>query len=259
MKNVINIFFVLILNKFMIAQVGIGTTTPDASAVLEIYSTNKGFLTPRLSNTDKINISSPSNGLLIYNTSFNNFQYNSGTKTTPVWRTLPSKQNLVSTDSENILSSGSDEGVYLNSTQYFGKFIINTSGNINITGLPFEPSMIKFTAYTNIETYNVDSDNGVGDNNIGIANSFGNTTGYAIKNGNNIEEQCIYIGGNANSINDISRYSSSSHCIGLRYSNQNGNSLGKTTATLISFNSNGFTLNIDNFSDNVVVIYEAYK
>ena len=53
------------------AQTGIGTTTPNASAKLEVYATNKGFLPPRIAltaTTDATTIASPVAGLLIYNT-----------------------------------------------------------------------------------------------------------------------------------------------------------------------------------------------
>ncbi len=53
------------------AQTGIGTTSPDASARLEVSATNKGFLPPRVALT-AINaagpIPSPATGLLVYNT-----------------------------------------------------------------------------------------------------------------------------------------------------------------------------------------------
>ncbi|SEM57723.1 hypothetical protein SAMN05421856_104280 [Chryseobacterium taichungense] len=52
-------------------QVGIGTSSPDASAALDVTSTNKGFLPPRValnSKTDTSTISSPTAGLLVYNT-----------------------------------------------------------------------------------------------------------------------------------------------------------------------------------------------
>jgi microcystin-dependent protein len=51
------------------AQTGIGTTTPNASAKLDVYSTNKGFLPPRVSLTDiydQTTIASPAIGLLVY-------------------------------------------------------------------------------------------------------------------------------------------------------------------------------------------------
>ncbi len=52
------------------AQTGIGTTTPNASAKLDVYATNKGFLPPRValtSATDATTIASPAEGLLVYN------------------------------------------------------------------------------------------------------------------------------------------------------------------------------------------------
>jgi hypothetical protein len=52
------------------AQTGIGTTTPNASAKLDVYSTNKGFLPPRVtltSTSDASTITSPAEGLLVYN------------------------------------------------------------------------------------------------------------------------------------------------------------------------------------------------
>jgi hypothetical protein len=52
------------------AQTGIGTTTPNASAKLDVYSTNKGFLPPRVTLTsvsDATTIPSPAEGLLVYN------------------------------------------------------------------------------------------------------------------------------------------------------------------------------------------------
>lgn len=50
------------------AQTGIGTTTPDASAKLDVFSTNKGFLPPRMSSSQKSAIPTPAAGLMIYQT-----------------------------------------------------------------------------------------------------------------------------------------------------------------------------------------------
>lgn len=50
------------------AQVGIGTTTPDPSSQLDITSTDSGLLVPRMTLGDRINISSPAEGLLVYQT-----------------------------------------------------------------------------------------------------------------------------------------------------------------------------------------------
>ena len=53
------------------AQTGIGTTTPDASAKLDVSATNKGFLPPRVALTATNSaspITSPAAGLMVYNT-----------------------------------------------------------------------------------------------------------------------------------------------------------------------------------------------
>ena len=47
-------------------NVGIGTTTPDASAILDLTATDKGLLVPRLTTTQRNAISTPANGLLVY-------------------------------------------------------------------------------------------------------------------------------------------------------------------------------------------------
>jgi hypothetical protein len=55
----------------VIAQTGIGTSTPDASAKLEVAASNKGFLPPRVAliGTNSANpISNPANGLMVFNT-----------------------------------------------------------------------------------------------------------------------------------------------------------------------------------------------
>ncbi len=65
------ILFSIFVNYVSIAQVGIGTNNPHASAALEVLTTNKGFLAPRvalLSNIDVATIASPATGLMIYNT-----------------------------------------------------------------------------------------------------------------------------------------------------------------------------------------------
>jgi hypothetical protein len=68
------------------AQTGIGTTTPDASAKLDITSTSKGLLVPRMTAAQKTAISLPANGLLVYQTDAPvGFYVNTGTSASPLW------------------------------------------------------------------------------------------------------------------------------------------------------------------------------
>lgn len=141
---------------------------------------------------------------------------------------------------------------------YLGYFIIAAAGFQTVTGIPFQPSQISFVAHANVETLDLNSDNGVANNTNTIANAFGTSNGFARDDGGTLTQQTIYVGGNGTSINDISRFASSSNCIGMRYSNQNGDELGLTTAVLTSFNLDGFTINVDNFADGLVVLYQTY-
>lgn len=50
------------------AIVQTGTGSPDAVAILDVQSTTKGFLPPRMTETQRNAISSPPDGLIIYNT-----------------------------------------------------------------------------------------------------------------------------------------------------------------------------------------------
>jgi hypothetical protein len=65
-----HLFFLIIIlsNLPAIAQVGVGTDAPHPSAILEIKSSNTGFLFPRMSTSNRDNITAPAEGLIIYNT-----------------------------------------------------------------------------------------------------------------------------------------------------------------------------------------------
>jgi len=59
-------------------RVGIGFSTPDASAQLDVASTERGFLPPRMSTTQRNAIASPATGLIIYNLTANEPQFWNG-------------------------------------------------------------------------------------------------------------------------------------------------------------------------------------
>lgn len=59
--------------------IGVGTTAPDASALVDIASTTKGFLTPRMTNAQRAAITAPAEGLLLFNTTNKGVAYRDGT------------------------------------------------------------------------------------------------------------------------------------------------------------------------------------
>ena len=87
-----SLFSILFLSAlFCKAQIGIGTTTPNSSAILELQSSGKGFLIPRMQATQRLGIAAV-NGLLVYDLDSSSlFVYE-----TSAWKRLRSISNLES-------------------------------------------------------------------------------------------------------------------------------------------------------------------
>jgi hypothetical protein len=67
------LLFFMIITTNMFAQVGIGTTTPNASSILDLTSSTQGMLTPRMTTAQRIAIVSPADGLMVYDTDLKSF------------------------------------------------------------------------------------------------------------------------------------------------------------------------------------------
>ncbi len=113
-------------------NVGIGTTNPDNSAILELFSTTRGFLVPRLTTTQRNAISNPATGLLIYNTDTQRFEYFNGTQ----WIGVVSS---VATVPFNLISSG---------TNTTATMTVGSGATIAIGGGTIESNVFKGTGST---------------------------------------------------------------------------------------------------------------
>lgn len=106
-----SILFIFSSTCFVKAQIGIGTTTPHASAQLEIVSTNKGLLIPRVALASRP--AAPATGLMIYQTdSTPGFYYYNGT----AWVNISSMSTLTSnlnTNTQTLSSDGTISGMKL--------------------------------------------------------------------------------------------------------------------------------------------------
>jgi hypothetical protein len=86
MVKALLLFSVLLFTLNANSQTGIGTTTPHASAKLEVSASDKGFLLPRMTAAQRTAIANPANGLLVYQTDVEaGFYVNTGIPATPVW------------------------------------------------------------------------------------------------------------------------------------------------------------------------------
>lgn len=122
-------------------NVGIGTTKPDQSAILDLNSSTKGLLMPRLSLQQRTAIQNPANGLIVYQTDMlSGFYFFDGKE----WKPLSSSttQNSVANDpndwsfSGNLPAAGSYVGTQAGGIDLEFKIngvhsgvIANTSGN----------------------------------------------------------------------------------------------------------------------------------
>lgn len=100
-------------------NVGIGTTKPDQSAALDVSSSNKGLLMPRMSLQQRSAIQNPAQGLVIYQTDFlSGFYFYDGKD----WKPMSSETKVSS------VADANNWGLDGNST-VVGKFV-GTTNNV---------------------------------------------------------------------------------------------------------------------------------
>ncbi|MCF2488628.1 C1q-like domain-containing protein [Dyadobacter sp. CY347] len=82
-------------------SVGINTNSPNQSAILDIQSTNRGVLLPKIalqSTSDKSTVPSPANALLLYNTNTQvgpeGFYFNAGDQNNAIWKMIGARLNV---------------------------------------------------------------------------------------------------------------------------------------------------------------------
>ena len=131
MKQIFTFLAVILLTANTYAQVVIGTTTPDASSLLEVTSTAKGVLLPRMTATQRDAISSPATGLMIYQTDGTvGFYYYNGSS----WANVGYTDELVSANTDvaaNTLKVSYTQPIYTVNTFYaeLGGYVIQISPN----------------------------------------------------------------------------------------------------------------------------------
>lgn len=82
------VFLVVSLSNKVLSQTVIGGVTPDSSALLDLQSTDKGFLLPRMTTEQRNMIDKPATGLMIFNTTLNCVEINIGSRLATEWRCM---------------------------------------------------------------------------------------------------------------------------------------------------------------------------
>lgn len=177
MKQLFTLFVALLLSQFSLAQVGIGTTNPDASSILDITSNSAGVLIPRLTETEKNAIVTPAQGLLVYQTdNIEGFYYFDGL----IW-------NYVATSSVNswsrIGNSGTDPSLDFIGTTDANDLVIRTNNSerlrVNVNGnVGIGTTLNTARVYTEIDNTDATTDYGIRN----VHNGTSNNTKYGIYN-----------------------------------------------------------------------------
>jgi hypothetical protein len=103
-------FFLLILilcSSISFGQIGLGTTSPATTAVLDLSSSSKGLLTPRMTILQRNAIVSPAIGLIIYNTDDADFNTYNGT--TLGWQDFNARYKKITSNINTTTALLSDE------------------------------------------------------------------------------------------------------------------------------------------------------
>ncbi|MDH7914158.1 hypothetical protein [Winogradskyella sp. SYSU M77433] len=127
----ISLMIVFLFPIFVLSQVGVGTTNPDESSMLDISSSDKGVLVPRLSLNDVTNLSSPINspatGLLVWNTNASvtggngvGFYFFNGAQWIPIQQTLNNDADFYLENTTNVPTDITDD-IYTQGNLAIGK------------------------------------------------------------------------------------------------------------------------------------------
>jgi hypothetical protein len=175
-------------------SVAVGATTANPSAVLDLTSTTKGVLLPRLTSTQRTAIASPATGLFLYQTDASaGFYYNAGTAATPNWTYLnptPPGDNLgnhTATQNLNLQANA-----LIGSGTTLGSGIVGlgvtTAGGLNIGQNNGGNALVGYNTYPagGTSTNNTHLGVGAGSTSTGSNNTFlGNQAGASNGAGSN--------------------------------------------------------------------------
>lgn len=157
------LLIVFFLNLFGIAnaQIGIGTSTPNPSAILDLTSTTKGLLLPRITALEQLALVNPAIGLTIFNTTSGQIETNVGTVLGGVLWNGPNN-GITATAGTNSTQLATTQFVMSNTNRY--KSVSSSSEAVTVSPIdvsipnmilspPAGTYMISFNSeYTNVPT-----------------------------------------------------------------------------------------------------------
>jgi hypothetical protein len=128
-------------------SIGIGGPGINATAMLQINSTTKGFLPPRMTTTQRNAISSPATGLEIYNTTANEPEVYNGT----AWTSMTPSSTFVD-DQFTAPSSGTNQVFTLSQTPLANSEVVSHNGLVLRSGVDYTIVGTTLTILENVMT-----------------------------------------------------------------------------------------------------------
>ncbi len=181
-KIIITSYLLLTTSYLVDAQIAINSdgSSADASAMLDVTSTSKGILIPRMTTSERTAISSPATGLLVYDTDFNTFWYYANS----AWNNL-SSVILADSDADTKIQveESSDEDII--------RFDMNGTEYLKLEGGRIEPRNTGYSVCIGIESGENDD----------FTNNYNTFLGYATGKDNTTGESNVFAGANAGYVN----------------------------------------------------------
>lgn len=214
-------------------NIGIGTTSPDASSILDLTSTTQGVLLPRMTTTQRDAIVSPATGLSIFNTSTSQPEYYSGT----AW--------------EGAAGGGISIGDSIGGASVSQVLFTDVSGLLaQNSKFVFDGSTLNFTGASSSNTTNSSFGVNAGNSNSGTGNtSIGNSannnsTGNGLTSVGNasgvqaVSDFSVYIGDNSGYQSSGNRNVFAGYLSGRQNNGQNSVGIGDTALFSTTGNQN---------------------
>lgn len=164
MKKILLAIFFLIINLSLYSQVGINTTTIDESAMLQIDATNRGLLIPRMTSTQRLAITNPATGLLVYDLTLHQLYQNAGTSSSPVWVPLAERNERNSFFYMPSISIDASSVVDNQKIDIYGEYkkqFTGANSNTFVKNPSADSSIPYFTSATDLNYYIIYYDNTV--------------------------------------------------------------------------------------------------
>ena len=156
MKHYLVILTLLLAATATQAQVGIGTASPNSTAILDITASAKGLIVPRMTTTQRGAINSPNAGLLIYNTTTNALEI---ANSSSLWVNL----STGTTASVNANAATSTAGIGVGTTSPNANAILDITSTTKGVLLPrhtADPTGVAGMVYYNTTAHEVRKYNG---------------------------------------------------------------------------------------------------